>query len=347
MSSISSDIIDYPARDLTITVGAGMTFATLTATLAQEQQQLPIDVARDEMTIGRLVADDVCGPRMYGYGTLRDYVIGIEAIDGNGRVFHAGGRVVKNVAGYDLCRLLVGSRGELGTISQVTFKLKPSPPEQRLMAVAVPTFAVLRQALERLNTSAATPVILDVVSPDLAAIWLEPFAGERARRMDRPAIAAWLILGVEGSQIACDWQLTQLQLELADIGSGDPDAGCIGDSSAVTGWCRTAQRAAETDGSFWKARVTLLPSRVAECCEQIAQLGGVFFGRAGNGVLFVEGTSTNQAEPEVDRVLQSQIRDNSGSIQVIRGDTLRSTSSSLPVARLSNQLRHLLGAASA
>jgi glycolate oxidase FAD binding subunit len=134
-SPVSSAIVDYPARDMTITVGAGMSYGTLQTILKEENQQLPIDVADEGTSLGELVAHDICGPRQFGYGSLRDYVIGVEAVDVNGRVFHAGGRVVKNVAGYDLCRLLVGSRNQLGTITQLTFKLKPLPAHQAIIAL--------------------------------------------------------------------------------------------------------------------------------------------------------------------------------------------------------------------
>ena len=109
---ISSSVIDYPARDMTITVGTGMSAGQLCGILRHENQQLPIDTADGEITIRELVDFDISGPRQFGYGTLRDYVIGIEASDGSGRVFHAGGRVVKNEAGYDLCRLLIGNLPE-------------------------------------------------------------------------------------------------------------------------------------------------------------------------------------------------------------------------------------------
>ena len=95
-------VIDYPHRDLTITVEAGITLAELYATLAKERQQLPIDVPQaTQATLGGVIATNWNGPRRFGYGPLRDYVIGITAVDGQGMTYHGGGRVVKNVAGYD------------------------------------------------------------------------------------------------------------------------------------------------------------------------------------------------------------------------------------------------------
>src|SRR5690606_32325083 len=116
-------VIDYPARDMTITVEAGITWEQLEAELAKEGQWLPVDVARAEAaTVGGAIACNTSGPRRFGYGTLRDYVIGIHAVDGQGMQFKGGGRVVKNVAGYDFCKLLTGSFGTLAVITQVTLK---------------------------------------------------------------------------------------------------------------------------------------------------------------------------------------------------------------------------------
>ena len=109
-------VVDYPARDMTVTVEAGLSLQDVTTLLESENQQLPVDVADPSMSVGAFVASDLAGPRQYGYGTLRDYLIGMEAVDGQGRVFHAGGRVVKNVAGYDFCRLAVGSRGSRAAV---------------------------------------------------------------------------------------------------------------------------------------------------------------------------------------------------------------------------------------
>ena len=97
-------VIDFPARDMTITVEAGITMVQLQDILAKENLRLPIDVPRAELaTLGGTVAANTSGSRRYGLGTLRDYVIGISAVNDQGHEFKAGGRVVANVAGYDLC----------------------------------------------------------------------------------------------------------------------------------------------------------------------------------------------------------------------------------------------------
>src|SRR6185369_14097741 len=104
----------------------GITMQALAELLAKERQRLPIDVPQAEQaTIGGVIATNWNGPRRFGEGTVRDYVIGISAVDGRGQPFKGGGRVVKNVAGYDFCKLLTGSLGTLGIITQLSLKVKP------------------------------------------------------------------------------------------------------------------------------------------------------------------------------------------------------------------------------
>ncbi len=130
-------MIDYPARDMTVTVQAGITLAALQKLLATEKQRLPVDVPRaDRATLGGVLAANVSGPRRFGFGTLRDYVIGITTINDEGQETKAGGRVVKNVAGYDLCKLHIGALGTLGIISQVTLKVRPMPEATTLLRLA-------------------------------------------------------------------------------------------------------------------------------------------------------------------------------------------------------------------
>ena len=125
-------VIDFPARDMTITVEAGITIARLDEITRAEGLHLPIDVPDPERaTLGGAIACNVSGPRRYGYGTFRDYMLGITTVNDRGEEVSAGGRVVKNVAGYDLMKLHTGAMGTLGVITQVTLKLRPVPEADR------------------------------------------------------------------------------------------------------------------------------------------------------------------------------------------------------------------------
>ena len=327
----------------------------LQETLRQENQQLPVDVADDSLTLGQLVADDISGPRQFGYGTLRDYVIGIEAVDGTGRVFHAGGRVVKNVAGYDLCRLLVGSRGKLGTITQLTFKLKPLPIQQGLLVAGFRSLRDLEAALERLNLTATTPVIMDVISRFAATRLLTTAFPKLVQTEKFSDTAAILVLGFEGPAVACHWQCTMLKDELQGTAVWTDASGSsnsAGQLSAFDVYCQTAQAACvATTDIPWMAKISTLPSRVVSAIKVMQETGCEVFGRAGNGILFVRPASTAiQDGREVDEAqafqhLHSLVADGIGSIEVIKSMIARSTMPGPAVQSIAGKLQTLLGSA--
>lgn len=123
-----AEILDRNPDDMTVTVQAGVTLARLGRNLEPLGQRVAIDAADpDRATIGGVVAADSCGGLAYGYGRPRDLVLGMSVIDGRGRDFACGAKVVKNVAGYDLPRLFVGSRGTLGMLTEITLRTHPIP----------------------------------------------------------------------------------------------------------------------------------------------------------------------------------------------------------------------------
>src|SRR5439155_6869317 len=127
-------LVEHKAEDMTATVGAGMNLADLQKHLAINGQWLPIDPPQPEnLSVGALLATNISGPRRFGYGTVRDYVIGLQVVLADGRLIHSGGKVVKYVAGYDLMKLFIGSRGSLGIIVEVTFKVLPLPETEQFV----------------------------------------------------------------------------------------------------------------------------------------------------------------------------------------------------------------------
>ena len=128
---------DYTPADMTVTVEAGVTVAELARLLASEGQWLPIEPALPaETTVGGLLAADLAGPLAASQGRVRDFVIGIAVVTAAGVPARAGGRVVKNVAGYDLMKLFIGSLGTLAVLTEVTFKVRPRPEEERCLVFA-------------------------------------------------------------------------------------------------------------------------------------------------------------------------------------------------------------------
>jgi glycolate oxidase FAD binding subunit len=122
-------IVEYEPADLTVTVEAGMRFAELQRILGEQGQFLALDPPLEpNATIGGAIATNASGPLRFAFGTARDLVIGTRVANPDGTVTHAGGRVVKNVAGYDLNKLYIGSLGTLAVIVELSFKLAPVPP---------------------------------------------------------------------------------------------------------------------------------------------------------------------------------------------------------------------------
>jgi glycolate oxidase FAD binding subunit len=263
-------VLDYPARDMTITVQAGIHLARLNNLLATENQRLPIDVpSANRATLGGALATNVSGPRRYGFGTLRDYVIGITAVNAEGHEIKAGGRVVKNVAGYDLCKLYVGSLGTLGIISQVTLKLKPRPDEHALLTLGCSPEAV-GPLLETLHRSRTRPVCLELLN-----------AGA-ARVVGGLPQAPWvLIVGFEDNRETVNWQVQQF---IREVSAGQGVAvNVLADTSADPLWAALVEFAAWPDARL-SFQANMLPSALASFCLD-APDGLLLQAHAGNGIV--------------------------------------------------------------
>jgi glycolate oxidase FAD binding subunit len=265
------DVVDFPARDMTITVRPGITITELRTLLAKENLRLPIDIPRpDEATLGGAIAVDVSGPRRFGFGTLRDYVIGISAVSDEGLEFKAGGRVVKNVAGYDLCKLLVGSLGTLGIVTQVTLKLRPLAEECAL--IAMPTGADgLDKLVDKAMATRTRPVLLDVVNRAAGREIPDAYLTDEA----------WTVLvGYEGNTDLVRWQMQQLVTELGCSHPVEARIGCTG---------ATVDRALVEDlawpGATLTLRASTLPSRAVALLQAMDADGCRLHAHAGNGIV--------------------------------------------------------------
>ena len=157
-------IIEHAVGDLTVTVEAGIKLADLQARLQQTNQFLPIDPAFGEQaTIGGILATADTGSWRERYGGIRDMVLGLSFIRGDGKIAKAGGRVVKNVAGYDLMKLFTGSYGTLGIITQVTLRTYPLP-EASQTAILSGDYDAIARVGQNLRNSGLTPTAADLVS---------------------------------------------------------------------------------------------------------------------------------------------------------------------------------------
>lgn len=157
----------YDDGDLTVSVDAGMTIAEFQALLAEKRQFLPFDpMLPKQSTIGGVLAANAFGPMKAGFGGLRDFCIGIEFATADGLVAKAGGRVVKNVAGYDLMKLMIGSYGTLGVITSANFKVHPHPERTTTFVVEFEELASAMLCRDRLRqTIRGAYMAMEIISP--------------------------------------------------------------------------------------------------------------------------------------------------------------------------------------
>ena len=250
-------VVEYTPEDMTVTVEAGLTLAGLQTRLAQGGQWLPIDPPHPErLTIGALLATNASGPRRFGYGTIREHLIGVKAVLSDGRLIKSGGKVVKNVAGYDLQKLFVGSHGSLGVIVEATFKVRPLPEVERFVQADCPSVEAAGALLDSVLDSALTPVVMD---------WHQLAAGHT------------VILGFAGSHAEVEWQINLAkQLGVQESATLDQEAQFWGDAATPS-----------------PRKISVLPSRLVEIIRHLGPTQ--FVARAGNGVLWHRGEAESGA----------------------------------------------------
>jgi glycolate oxidase FAD binding subunit len=163
-------ILQYEPRDLTISVESGIPFAELNSVLARNGQMIPLDGPwSDEATAGGIVAANISGARRRHFGTARDLVIGMTFATLDGKLVQSGGMVVKNVAGLDMGKLMIGSFGTLAAIASVNFKLTPRPAVARTLVFTYDDLHTAFQARDAAIRGVLNPVAVDILNPVLSA----------------------------------------------------------------------------------------------------------------------------------------------------------------------------------
>lgn len=308
-----SRIREHHAADMTITVDAGCTLAGIDAALAAEGQWLALDApAPEDTTVGGLLAANLAGPLRASHGTARDLLLGLRWVSAQGELVAAGGKVVKNVAGYDLHKAHVGALGTLGVLVEATFKVRPRPPHERALVVscADPRSAITaaldaRDTFEPAWLEAASGSVLGVDGPAAIAVgWLgiEPELDDAERRV-RARLAA-----TDGAHVArtlADGDAAALRRRLADF--------CLTPAGAVL-------------------RVATLPDALGDAIAGLVST-------AGSGAMRWAAHAANG----VARVLV----DEPSSVARIVADTrprLERAGGSLVVERATRDVKHLLAA---
>jgi glycolate oxidase FAD binding subunit len=267
-----SRVIDYPASDMTITVEAGLTLSALRAVLAVGGQRPLIDAPHpDRATLGGIFATNTNGPRRFGAGRPRDQILGVSFVTSDGALVKGGGRVVKNVAGYDFPKLLTGSLGTLGIIVQMTLKVRPLPEVSALAWVPVPDVEALGPTLDRLNTSATRPMALELLNSTGARL-----IGED---LGLPASDWVLVLGFEDNAASVTWQLDRLKGEL-----GRADLVILEGVQAEPLWSALTEFQAAKVGAL-SFMANLRPSSVVPFVTRLDPSRWAIQAHAGNGIV--------------------------------------------------------------
>ncbi|HYL84708.1 MAG TPA: FAD-binding oxidoreductase [Candidatus Angelobacter sp.] len=278
-----NQIAHYDPGDLTLSVDAGASFNEFAVPLYNQKQFLPLAVPfYFESSIGGIIASGVDSPLRHSYGTARDFLIGADFVDGTGRLCKSGGRVVKNVTGYDLHKLLIGSLGTLAVITRLNFRTFPAAAASRGFVASFPAPQEALHFRKLVEGSPLRPASIELVSPPLMQIFLEaesaapepPIAPLQGKF---PSNSWHLCISVEGTSEVCErsarefaslatsHQIKNLQLATLDETQGPDLWHYIGQAIPLV---------LEAFPSSAIFKVTLLPSRIDALLPQLQSLAG-------------------------------------------------------------------------
>src|SRR5437588_8180847 len=276
-------LLEHEAPDLTCHVEAGITLAALQEQLATKGQWLALDPPdAQQATLGGILASNASGPKRLRYGAARDLVIGLHVVQANGEVARSGGRVVKNVAGYDLNKLYIGSLGTLGVIVEANFKLQPLPVAERTLLLTYTNASDAMQTIIAILGSSLTPSALELIDAG-AASDMSDFFG-----INLPTNGYTLAIDFEGGMATIDRQIDETRLLARKHGAllGDDLAG----EAQERFWNVVREH---TQGSV-TCKVAILISHVADYLQKVEQvcrrhdLEAAIVAHAGNGILYIE-----------------------------------------------------------
>ncbi|NBE97000.1 FAD-binding oxidoreductase [Nonomuraea sp. KC401] len=272
-----NEILEHAAGDLVVRAQAGVTMDALAAALAGKGQELALDPPfAEQTTVGGTLAAATAGPRAFRYGTARDLLIGVTVVLPDGTVARSGGKVVKNVAGYDLGKLFTGSRGTLGVIAEATFRLHPLPALRRWVVAATEVAGLAGETLPRLAASQAEPSAVDIDCPDgrhaTIAVLVEGSAAEHRAQALRDVLGDGTITDVRPDwwgRILTDEVLAELRFPPARTTEALAAAGEAGFS--FRGSAATGHAYLERGGEVSEAELTDAVDRLR---TRIEALGG-------------------------------------------------------------------------
>lgn len=289
-----SEIVEHDVDNLTVTAQAGLRLSELQGALAREGQMLPLDppfaspAAGNGATIGGVLAARSTGPKRLVYGAPRDLVLGLKAVLSSGATIAPGGKTVKNVSGYDLCKLFIGSLGTLGVLTEATFRLLPLPEEQATLLCGFP------------DASSAERVAFEILQSQLLPSALELLDSGALKLMGKDGFAdCALLVAVEGAHETVARQVRQVT-EIAQA------AGALGverdDSDRTLDAVRNLPEAAAARRPGVVLCKTTLPLsrsvewlRAVHAMPEVADLVVAQAVRVGSGLVYTHLSSDAQA----------------------------------------------------
>jgi glycolate oxidase FAD binding subunit len=295
-------VLEHEPADLTASVQAGISMAALQAQLGSHRQWWPVDPPLSATaTVGGVLASNASGPKRLLYGTARDLLIGITVVHADGGISKAGGKVTKNVTGYDMMKLYIGSLGTLAVIAEATLKLRPVPPNQELVWSTFASREAAVKTAQRLLTDGLLPNAVEVVNPPVTAWLCQRFAGLEGRE-------GWsLVVGIDGAEAAVIRQRRDIDI--------------LSQSGGATA-CWTGA----DDGRLWQAlqsrfrptepgrtehvvfRVGALRTDLGAILDQLTELGSrlnmgaELCARVGNGLVYGSLPLHEDAEEPIDLI---------------------------------------------
>jgi glycolate oxidase FAD binding subunit len=276
-------LLEHEAPDLTCHVEAGITLAALQTQLATKGQRLALDPLDAEgVTIGGLLATNMSGPKRFRYGTARDLVIGLSVIQADGEIARSGGRVVKNVAGYDLNKLYIGSLGTLGIIVEANFKLHPLPPFESTLLLTFVTLQDLMQTVIAVTGSVLQPTALELIDAKAASTMAKMFG------LKLPTNGYTLAVNFEGRPSSIERQIDETCLLARQNNALMCDH--LDGEEQIHFWHSIRE---QTQGTL-TCKVSLMVSQIATYLDYVTQicrrydLEAAVIGHVGNGILYIE-----------------------------------------------------------
>ena len=277
-----NELVEHQPANMTLTAEAGMSLAQLQAVAARAGQWLPVDPPLPaETSLGGLISANLSGPSRFSQGTVRDLLIGITVVRADGSLVKSGGRVVKNVAGYDMGKLYCGSLGTLGIIVEATFKLRTIPRARAATRMTCPDMAHVAALLERILTAPLEPLFIELVAHVPAAgsgyVVVVGFGGAQEDVADQGTTLRSLVAADNRLEELADEEVSVFLEELRD--------------SQVLG-----------EGSL-RLKASLLPARLSafmaalEKESQTGELTMAVQAHAGNGIIHVRVVRADGPDP--------------------------------------------------